>query len=129
MVHQYKNNGYNILLDVNSGSVHVVDDLIYDMIPYYKEKGLEETVNLLKDKYPEQDIREAAEDLDELIKEGKLYTEDIYENYIHDIVAAKKPVVKALCLQDVYKRQHVPSPDWSQIRLQSPAAQMIFHPR
>ena len=98
MVHQYKNNGYNILLDVNSGSVHVVDDLIYDMIPYYKEKGLEETVNLLKDKYPEQDIREAAEDLDELIKEGKLYTEDIYENYIHDIVAAKKPVVKALCL-------------------------------
>ena len=72
MVHQYKNNGYNILLDVNSGSVHVVDDLIYDMIPYYKEKGLEETVNLLKDKYPEQDIREAAEDLDELIKEGKL---------------------------------------------------------
>ena len=70
MVHQYKNNGYNILLDVNSGSVHVVDDLIYDMIPYYKEKGLEETVNLLKDKYPEQDIREAAEDLDELIKEG-----------------------------------------------------------
>ena len=33
MVHQYKNNGYNILLDVNSGSVHVVDDLVYDMVP------------------------------------------------------------------------------------------------
>ena len=44
MVHQYKNNGYNILLDVNSGSVHVVDELVYDMIPYYKERGLEETV-------------------------------------------------------------------------------------
>ena len=67
MVHQYKNNGYNILLDVNSGSVHVVDDLIYDMVPYYKEKGLDETVALLKDKYPEAEIREAAEDLDELI--------------------------------------------------------------
>ena len=86
MVHQYKNNGYNILLDVNSGSVHVVDDLIYDMIPYYKEKGLEETVNLLKDKYPEQDIREAAEDLDELIKEGKLYTEDIYDNALPSLL-------------------------------------------
>ena len=98
MVHQYKNNGYNILLDVNSGSVHVVDDLIYDMVPYYKEKGLDETVALLKDKYSEAEIREAAEDLDELIKAGKLYTEDIYENYIHDIVEAKKPVVKALCL-------------------------------
>ena len=41
MIHQYKNNGYNIVLDVNSGSVHVVDDLIYDMLPLYKEKTLE----------------------------------------------------------------------------------------
>ena len=98
MVHQYKNNGYNILLDVNSGSVHVVDELVYDMVPYYKEKGLEETVRILKDKYPEKEIREAAEDLEELIREGKLYTEDIYENYIQEIVDAKKPVVKALCL-------------------------------
>ena len=98
MVHQYKNNGYNILLDVNSGSVHVVDDLVYDMVPYYKEKGLEETVRLLKTKYPEEEIREAAEDLEELIQAGKLYTEDIYENYIQEIVDAKKPVVKALCL-------------------------------
>ena len=98
MVHQYKNNGYNILLDVNSGSVHVVDDMVYDMIPYYKEKGLEETVNLLKDRYPEEELREAAEDLEELIAAGKLYTEDIYENYIQEIVDAKKPVVKALCL-------------------------------
>ena len=98
MVHQYKNNGYNILLDVNSGSVHVVDELVYDMVPYYKEKGLEETVRILEDKYPEKEIREAAEDLEELIREGKLYTEDIYENYIQEIVDAKKPVVKALCL-------------------------------
>ena len=38
MVHQYKNNGYNIVLDVCSGSVHVVDDLVYDMIAMYKDK-------------------------------------------------------------------------------------------
>ena len=38
MVHQYKNNGYNILLDVNSGSVHVVDDLVYDLISLLSEK-------------------------------------------------------------------------------------------
>ncbi|MCD8096758.1 MAG: 4Fe-4S cluster-binding domain-containing protein, partial [Lachnospiraceae bacterium] len=98
MVHRYKNNGYNILLDVNSGSVHVVDELVYDMIPYYKEKGLEDTVELLRDRYPEAEIREAAEDLDELIAAGKLYTEDIYENYIAEIAANRKPVVKALCL-------------------------------
>ena len=42
MVHQYKNNGYNIVLDVCSGSVHVVDDLVYDMIAMYKDKKIEE---------------------------------------------------------------------------------------
>lgn len=98
MVHQYKNNGFNILLDVNSGSVHVVEDVVYDMVPYYKEKGLSETIELLSDKYPKELIQEAAKDLEELIEAGKLYTEDIYENYIQEIVEAKKPVVKALCL-------------------------------
>lgn len=98
MVHQYKNNGYHILLDVNSGSVHVVDELVYEMVPYYKEKELSEIIALLKDRYPEEEIREAAADLEELINAGKLYTEDIYENYIQEIVEAKKPVVKALCL-------------------------------
>ena len=44
MVHQYKNNGYNIVLDVNSGSVHVVDDLVYDMIALYESKTLEEII-------------------------------------------------------------------------------------
>ncbi len=98
MVHQYKNNGYNIVLDVNSGSVHVVDEMVYDMIPYYKEKGPEETIRLLSDRYSEAELKEAAEDLEELIDAGKLYTEDIYENYIGEITEAKKPVVKALCL-------------------------------
>ena len=42
MVHQYKNNGYNILLDVNSGAVHVVDDIVYDMIPMYENMNLDE---------------------------------------------------------------------------------------
>ena len=42
MVHQYKNNGYNIVLDVNSGAVHVVDDAAYDVISLYELKGREE---------------------------------------------------------------------------------------
>ena len=44
MVHQYKNNGYNIVLDVNSGSVHVVDDLVYDMIALYETSSREEMI-------------------------------------------------------------------------------------
>ena len=58
MVHQYKNNGRNIVLDVNSGSVHVVDDLAYDAIALYDKKSEEEIVQELKGSYPENDIRE-----------------------------------------------------------------------
>ena len=59
MVHQYKNNGYNIVLDVNSGSVHVVDDMVYDIIEQYENHSLDEIIELLENKYPESDVREA----------------------------------------------------------------------
>ena len=42
MIHQYKNNGFNIVLDVNSGSVHVVDDVVYDVIACMVENQMEE---------------------------------------------------------------------------------------
>ena len=67
MVHQYKNNGYNIVLDVNSGSVHVVDDLVYDMIPLYKEKSLDDMIaQLASASYTEADIREAYDEIAQL---------------------------------------------------------------
>ena len=47
MVHQYKNNGYNIVLDVCSGSVHVVDDLVYDIISLYEENDKEQIIKAL----------------------------------------------------------------------------------
>ncbi|MGN0376547.1 MAG: thioether cross-link-forming SCIFF peptide maturase [Suilimivivens sp.] len=106
MVHQYKNNGYNIVLDVNSGSVHVVDDVVYDVIPVVEEalkQGKNEegfsamVINTLKNKYPEPDIQEALEEVLELKEAGLLYTEDIYENYIIDF-KKRETVVKALCL-------------------------------
>ena len=62
MIHQYKNNGYNIVLDVNSGSVHVVDDIVYDIIALYENSSVDEIADKLKDKYKEEDIREASGD-------------------------------------------------------------------
>ena len=59
MIHQYKNNGYNIVLDVNSGSVHVVDDMVYDIIGLYENNTLEQITEELKDKYSVQDIKES----------------------------------------------------------------------
>ena len=97
MVHQYKNNGYNMVLDVCSGSVHVVDDLSYDVIALYEDHTEEEIVKNLSDRYSEKDIREAFQEVKELAEEGMLFTEDQYESYIFD-VKQRSTVVKALCL-------------------------------
>ncbi|MCC8081664.1 MAG: thioether cross-link-forming SCIFF peptide maturase [Lachnospiraceae bacterium] len=97
MIHQYKNNGYNIVLDVNSGAVHVVDDLSYEMISLYEDHSREEIMTLLSSSYPQQEISEAYDEIQELVREGQLFTEDEYESYIMDF--KKRPtVVKALCL-------------------------------
>ena len=57
MVHQYKNNGYNIVLDVNSGAIHVVDDMTYDVIGMFEGHSHEEIVATLKDTYPESELQ------------------------------------------------------------------------
>lgn len=97
MVHQYKNNGYSICLDVNSGAVHIVDDIVYDIISLYEGRKEEEIIKELESKYEVSDITEALEEVKTLVEEGSLFTEDIYENYIMDF-KKRKTVVKALCL-------------------------------
>ncbi len=96
MIHQYKNNGYNIVLDVCSGSVHVVDDLVYDVIALYEQNSIEEIIKQLP-QYEEEEIREACEEIEELKQAGQLFTEDVYKNAIIDF-KKRKTVVKALCL-------------------------------
>ena len=97
MVHQYKNNGYNIVLDVNSGSVHVVDELVYDMIALYETHSKEEIIQELSGRYSKEDMEEAYSEIEELVKAECLFTEDIYKDYMIDF--KKRPtVVKALCL-------------------------------
>ncbi|MCD7835308.1 MAG: 4Fe-4S cluster-binding domain-containing protein, partial [Lachnospiraceae bacterium] len=107
MIHLYKSNGYNICLDVNSGSVHVVDDVVYDIIPLVEplvEEGIREpgtvkeaVLNLAGKEYSAEDINEAVDEVLELEKAGQLFSRDIYENYIFDF-KNRQTVVKALCL-------------------------------
>ena len=97
MIHQYKNNGYNIVLDVNSGSVHVVDDMVYDIIALYENTPKDDIVKKLSVTYKEEDILEGIGEVEQLKQDECLFTEDIYEDYIMDF--KKRPtVVKALCL-------------------------------
>ncbi|MCI8293851.1 MAG: thioether cross-link-forming SCIFF peptide maturase [Hespellia sp.] len=110
MVHQYQNNGYRIVLDVNSGSVHVVDPIAYDAIAVLNRLNGEHTVESLQsegtwrelldscgDMYSEEDLREVLEAVTELTRQERLFTPDIYEEYIEE-VKQRKTVVKALCL-------------------------------
>lgn len=86
-----------MLLDVNSGSVHAVDEIVYDIVPLFETMDLEEIKEKLEDKYSEKDIFEAYEEIKDAKEAGVLFTEDIYEQYI-DQFTVRPTVVKALCL-------------------------------
>ncbi len=103
MVHQYKLNGYNIVLDTVSGSVHTVDEVAYDIIAAYKTHTEEELVKLILSRYPDredvtrEDILDCISDVRELEAAGKLFTEDRYEPLAREYKNNSK-VIKALCL-------------------------------
>ena len=104
MIHAYKMNGYNIVLDVYSGSVHTVDDLAYDVITGCDaSRDKEELIASLLEKYkdmPEvnrQEIEDCLSDVEELTAAGKLFAEDVYADKAFDL-KKRSTVVKALCL-------------------------------
>ena len=98
MIHQYRSNGYNIVMDINSGAVHIVDDVVYDVLPLLEEKKREEDIlAVLSGKYSEEAVREALSECRELEEAGVLFTEDVYENAIENF-SHRPTVVKALCL-------------------------------
>ncbi len=97
MVHQYRNNGYNIVLDVNSGAVHIVDDVVYDIIPLFESCTEEEIISRLGQGYPKEEILEGYGEVRELAESQQLFTEDEYEGYMEQF-KERPTVVKALCL-------------------------------
>ncbi len=103
MVHQYKLNGYNIVLDTTSGSVHTVDEIAYDIIEMYKNKSKNEIVEAILERYghmpdvTKEDILLCISDIEALEQEGKLWSVDPYESLAIDYKNNSK-VVKALCL-------------------------------
>ena len=103
MVHQYKLNGYNIVLDTASGSVHTVDEVAYDIIEMYKTHTPEQIVSVILEKYnhlpdvTENEILECIDDVKALEDAGKLFSVDEYEQLACNYKNNSK-VIKALCL-------------------------------
>ena len=104
MIHQYKLSGYNIVLDVYSGSVHAVDDVAYDAIALI-DQGLtrEAATAQLEQKYRDRadvtpaDISDCFDDIEELTAAGQLFAPDAYADHAFDF-KNRSNVVKALCL-------------------------------
>ena len=76
MIHQYKSNGYNIVMDVESGAVHVVDDVTYDVIALFEDTEISKIVEQLSDKYDKADIEEAISEVNQLKEDGQLFTQE-----------------------------------------------------
>ena len=104
MIHQYKFNGRNIVLDVCSGAVHVVDDPTYDIISMFETNDLETIKKAVTEKYKdrddvtEKDIENCYAQLLEMQKNGQLFTADSFEPMAGTLKARTSGVVKALCL-------------------------------
>ena len=103
MVHQYKLNGYNIVLDTVSGSVHTVDEVAYDIISMYKNQSKEDIISKIMEKYGDEpdvtreEISACIEDIETLVVDGKLFAEDKFESLARNY-KNNSNVIKAMCL-------------------------------
>ena len=101
MVHQYKLGGYNIVLDICSGGVHVVDDIAYDIIALYEKNDRNSVIDRVCSLYPKasaEDIGNCYDQVTALKNNGKLFVEDTFEAKAGVLKAKTAGVVKALCL-------------------------------
>ncbi len=101
MIHQYKQCGYNIVLDICSGAVHIVDDIAYDIISLYENKEKNEVIAEISKKngdVPRDEIIECYDQVTELKNSGELFTEDNFEPMAGELKAKTSGVIKALCL-------------------------------
>lgn len=103
MIHAYKMNGYNIIIDQNSGCVHSVDEVAYDIITRYETESKENIQTFILDKYKEkddvtpEDIDLCFQDIEDLKKEGRLFAEDTFEMTAAEF-KKRQGVLKAICL-------------------------------
>ncbi len=104
MVHQYKLGGFNIVLDICSGAIHIVDDVAFDIIESFEKLNKDQIVCNLTNKYQnnpdvkKSDIEECYEQVEFLKNSGKLFSPDTFENMAGTLKAKTSGVIKALCL-------------------------------
>ncbi len=104
MIHQYKFLGYNIVLDVASGSIHLVDDIAYDVISLFEENDKDYVIQTVYEKFKEQEniklsnVKECYEQVLELKNNGTLFSVDNFEPMADTLKNKSRGIIKALCL-------------------------------
>ncbi len=96
MIHKFTQGGLYMVVDVNSGAVHIVDQMVFDILDYYPEQEKEKVVCQLEGKYEAQALLDAMSELDELIEAEQLFCKDKYIESLE--FKERKPVIKAMCL-------------------------------
>lgn len=95
-IHKFISSDLNIVIDVNSGAIHIVDKIIYDILDVYEKNTQGEIINIFDGKYTKQQIVEALEEINSLVDEKMLFTEDLYQNIISE--DNEPSFIKAMCL-------------------------------
>ena len=96
LIHRYKSNGFNIVLDINSGCIHLVDEVTYEVLPYLEEGlDIDTIAEKLGNKYKKEDIETSVKECNKLKEDGMLFTKDVYENVIEEFSNNRQTVVKA----------------------------------
>ena len=101
LIHKFKQGDNFFVLDVNTGAVHIVDELVYDLVDDNELRDKEELIKEFGAKYGEETIKEAYEELLELIDEDILYSRDQYEDIAHSSMD-DRDYIKAVCLNIIH---------------------------
>lgn len=101
LIHRFKQGDNYFVLDVNTGAVHIVDELVFDLLDDNNLRDKEQLLNEFADKYGEDLVSEAYDEIKELKEEGYLYSEDLYEDIAHKSVE-NKDYIKAVCLNIIH---------------------------
>ena len=96
MIHKFTQGDLFFVLDVNSGAVHIIDEVVYRALDFYPNQSTVDVIRMLKGEYPETEIKEALSEIDHLIDSEMLFTDDAYINAIE--FTQRAPVIKAMCL-------------------------------
>jgi uncharacterized protein len=101
LIHKFKQGENYFVLDVNTGAVHIVDELVYDILDDNKIKSLKEVIEELSGKYNEKELAEAYKEIQELAEEGVIYSEDQYEEIANSSME-DRDYIKAICLNIIH---------------------------